>query len=75
MKIKIRIAEKFASIINGKVVLVTDTYPAHTLLPNQIPLTLDEFFMLKSVIKSDDVIRTLEKTLVGLKKKIKAVKK
>lgn len=44
-----RTAERFASIVNGRLVALTEAFPPHELKANQIELTRDEFTLLKSL--------------------------
>ena len=72
---KMETAERYASIYRGKVVLISTDYPAHVLLPNQVALTDDEFFLLKAANpRLGDTMASLKRTLAGLEKKIKAIK-
>lgn len=60
---KVRTAERWATIVNGKVVGWADGHPAQELLPNQISLTPDEMSMLKTcwgdLSKAEDILRSL----------------
>ena len=42
-------AERFASVVNGRLVALTEAFPPHELKDNQIELTRDEFTLLKSL--------------------------
>lgn len=48
------IAEKFATIRNGKIVSLTDATPAQELKKNQIPLTSDEYKLLHALPLHED---------------------
>ena len=41
--------EWFASIVNGKITLIAEAFPAHELKYNQIELTKDEYTVLKGM--------------------------
>lgn len=41
--------EWFATIKNGRIMLITEAFPAHELKPNQIELTKDEYTVLKGM--------------------------
>lgn len=57
-----RYAEFFASIKNGKIILLGDATPAHELLPNQITLTEKEYRLLR-VVQSIEEAEALLKSV------------
>jgi len=59
-------AEYFATIRNGKIVMITDASPAHELQENQIMLTPKEYALLRVVHTMDEAKRLME----GIEKKI-----
>lgn len=60
-------AKRFATLENGKLAGWTEGYPAHELLPNQFPLTLEEFKLLQAVwgdlSKAKRLIRNIQKKM------------
>ena len=46
-------AEYFATVSKGKIVALNWSNPPHTLLENQIPLTAEEYYILKAVRVDD----------------------
>jgi hypothetical protein len=58
-------AERFATIRDGRIVALTDAFPAHELKYDQIPLSKDEYNLIKSLpiyavgINLDDGLRMI----------------
>ena len=68
---KTQIAEKFATVISGKIVAINDATPAHELTPNQFPLTTEEFYLLRAVSGANgNVIELARKYLDNVEKKL-----
>ena len=62
-------AEYFATIRNGKIVMLTDASPAHELQENQIMLTPKEWSLLRVVHTMEEAKKLME----GIERKIGAL--
>ncbi len=69
---KTHLAERFATVVNGKIVAINDNAtPAHELTPNQFPLTNEEFYLLRAVSGANgNVIELARKYLDNVEKKL-----
>lgn len=65
-----RTASKFATIRDGVIANVTDATPEHTLLPNQIELSNEEYYLLKYFRNLDEV----KKAITSLEAKVNLIK-
>ena len=62
-------AEYFATIRDGKIVMITDATPAHELQENQIMLTPKEYALLRVVHTMEEAKKLME----GIERKIGAL--
>lgn len=68
---KTQLAEKFATVVNGKIIAINDATPAHELTQNQFPLTSEEFYLLHAVSGANgNVIELARKYLDSVEKKL-----
>lgn len=62
-------ALKFATVINEKIVGITDAFPEHDLLQNQFPLTEAEYKLLqavKDISEIDGLMRSITEKLIAV---------